>query len=100
MAEQDARERAYAEQAMSDLTDRIAGAVARVVDDIRHKVVEEPWFGREVTDTIMLVQGAIGEQREAERDLDRDVASFYGLDREEEAPEPEQDMEPEIDMER
>lgn len=34
---------------MKEGLDWIARGIANVAADIRHKVVEEPWFGREVT---------------------------------------------------
>jgi hypothetical protein len=33
----------------------------KVVDDIRHKVVEEPWFGREVTPSSEPPQPSLAE---------------------------------------
>lgn len=36
--------------------DELAQGIANAADDIRHKVVEEPWYGREVTGNIELPQ--------------------------------------------
>ena len=36
------------------LWDEMTQGFADAVDDIRHKVVEEPWYGREVTGNIEL----------------------------------------------
>jgi hypothetical protein len=38
------------------LWDEMTQGFANAVDDIRHKVVEEPWYGREVTGNIELPQ--------------------------------------------
>lgn len=34
--------------------DELTQGIANAADDIRHKVVEEPWYGREVTGNIEL----------------------------------------------
>ncbi len=34
--------------------DELTQGIANAADDIRHKVVEEPWYGREVTGSIEL----------------------------------------------
>jgi hypothetical protein len=57
-------------------SDQVARGVASAIDDIRHKVVEEGWFGRETTGSIELVGNAVDEAAEREKG----VASFYGLD--------------------
>ena len=36
--------------------DELTQGIANAADDIRHKVVEEPWYGREVTGNIELPQ--------------------------------------------
>jgi hypothetical protein len=41
-----------AERYGQSMTDQIFGAVLSAMDDIRQSVVETPWFGREVTDSI------------------------------------------------
>ena len=58
-------------------SDQVARGVAGAIDDIRHKVIEEGWFGRQTTDAIELVDHAAS--RAAERE--KGVEAFYGLDR-------------------
>ena len=57
-------------------SDQVARGIAAAVDDIRHKVVEEGWFGRETTGSIELVNNAVDQAAEREKG----VAAFYGLD--------------------
>lgn len=57
-------------------SDQVARGVAGAVDDIRHKLVEEPWFGRETTGSIELVNRSADTASAREQG----VASFYGLD--------------------
>lgn len=42
--------------------DEMTKGFVNAVDDIRHKVVEEPWYGREVTGNIELPQSEPAEQ--------------------------------------
>lgn len=49
------------------------GGFGRVMDSIRHEVVERPWYGREVT-------GNIGTHTGDELQHKADMRSFYGLD--------------------
>lgn len=80
-------------------SDQVARGVAAAVDDIRHKVVEEGWFGRETTGSIELVNNAVDQAAEREKG----VASFYGLDQaggQEPAPDIEPPKAPAVDVER
>ena len=43
----------------TSLVDRIAAMVQEVADDVRHKVVEEPWFGRPVTDKLSDIHASL-----------------------------------------
>lgn len=42
--------------------DELTQGFVNAVDDIRHKVVEEPWYGREVTGNIELKEQEPAEQ--------------------------------------
>ena len=42
--------------------DELAQGIANAADDIRHKVVEEPWYGREVTGNIEMKEPEPAEQ--------------------------------------
>jgi len=42
--------------------DELTQGIANAADDIRHKVVEEPWYGREVTGNIELKETEPAEQ--------------------------------------
>ena len=42
--------------------DEMTKGFVNAVDDIRHKVVEEPWYGREVTSNIELKEPEPAEQ--------------------------------------
>jgi hypothetical protein len=42
--------------------DELTQGIANAADDIRHKVVEEPWYGREVTGNIELKEQEPAEQ--------------------------------------
>lgn len=70
-------------------SDQVARGVAGAVDDIRHKVIEEPWYGRETTGSIELANQSADRATERELGMQR----FYGLDqqpaREQESPAPE-----------
>ncbi len=57
-------------------SDQVARGVAAAIDDIRHKVVEEGWFGRETSGSIELVNNAVDQAVEREKG----VAAFYGLE--------------------
>lgn len=57
-------------------SDQVARGVASAVDDIRHKVVEEPWYGRETTGSIELINNSADQAA----DRDKEMASFYGID--------------------
>ena len=56
--------------------DRLAALVRDVVDDVRQKVVEEPWFGRPVTEKLsdihQCLEGSLASDRGQEMDR------FYG----------------------
>lgn len=56
--------------------DRLAALVRDVVDDVRQKVVEEPWFGRPVTEKLsdihQCLDNGLAEGRGQEMDR------FYG----------------------
>lgn len=41
--------------------DELTQGIANAADDIRHKVVEEPWYGREVTGNIELPQSEVAD---------------------------------------
>lgn len=63
------------------------GSVASAVDDIRHKLVEEPYFlrpeGREVTDDIEPAAHEPEAQAEPEftpDEVKQSLADFYGVD--------------------
>ena len=83
-------------------SDQVARGVAAAIDDIRHKVVEEGWFGRETTGSIEVVGNAVDPAAEREKG----VASFYGLDQqgaqgpEEPAPDIEPPKTPAVEAER
>ena len=65
-------------------SDQVARGVAGAVDDVRHKLVEEAWFGRETTGSIELVN----QSADAATERELGVSSFYGLDKQ---PAPEKD---------
>jgi hypothetical protein len=50
---------------IGDLLVSVVGDIRSVMDDIRHKVVEEPWFGRAVTPDIAPAAG-IQQDRDAQ----------------------------------
>jgi len=74
-----------AERYGQSMTDQIFGAVLSAMDDIRQSVVEEPWFGREVTDSIETIHAHT-------QDLNKDPAQEQEKDVEI-APEPEIEIE-------
>lgn len=50
--EQHEREARVAEALRAERQARMEAGVKSAMDDVRHNVVERPWYGREVTDTI------------------------------------------------
>ena len=57
------------------LADRIWAMVQEARDDIRQKVVEEPWFGRPVTEKLADIHASLDHaQEQGKPDMDR----FYG----------------------
>lgn len=66
------------------LEDRIAAMVQGVVDDVRQKVVEEPWFGRPVTEKLEGIHASLDQAQEQGTP---DMGRFYGKDQPA-APEP------------
>lgn len=54
---------------MKEGLDWIARGIANAAQDIRHKVVEEPWFGRVVTPEPEALEppAGVGHDRQAER---------------------------------
>lgn len=82
------------------LEDRIAAMVQSVTADIRHKVVEEPWYGREVTSTLGDIHQALdrAQAQTQERGQEPGMDRFYGRDAPaEQEREPEQGFEHGID---
>ena len=78
------------------LEDQIAAMVQGVVDDVRHKVVEEPWFGQPVTEKLADIHASLDHAQEQGRpDMDR----FYGKDPAA-APEPSQAPDRDYGIER
>ena len=68
------------------LADRIWAMVEEARDDIRQKVVEEPWFGRPVTEKLADIHASLDHaQEQGKPDMDR----FYGREQAD-APSPEQ----------
>lgn len=51
------------------LADRIWAMIVEARDDIRQKVVEEPWFGRPVTEKLADIHGALDQAQGREQDL-------------------------------
>lgn len=68
--------------------DRLATLVRDVVDDIRQKVVEEPWFGRPVTEKLSDIHQCLDQG--VGRDRGQEADRFYGRDAPD-AKEPEHD---------
>lgn len=60
------------------LEDRIAAMVQDVVDDVRTKVVETPWFGQPVTEKLADIHGALDHAQAQGKE--QELASPYGRD--------------------
>lgn len=72
------------------LADRIWAMVEEVRDDIRQKVVEEPWFGRPVTEKLGDIHASLDQAQAKEQSPDR-------LESRDQAPETEHDQAQERD---
>lgn len=83
------------------LADRIWAMIEEVRDDIRQKVVEEPWFGRPVTEKLADIHASLDQAQEqtARPEKEQDVARFYGREQPE-PPAPEQGPDRSRGMER
>lgn len=77
---------------MSRFSDELWKGLGDAMSDIRHKAVEEPWFGREVTGN---------HEHQAEPELDNE--RLWGSSTHHMEPEPaayEREHEPDIDIDR
>lgn len=67
------KERDYHE--FIDVFDPMIEALFDTVDDIRHSLVEEGWFGKEVTDDIVTK----AERPDPNFEINHDLGNFYGM---------------------
>ncbi len=54
-------------------------ALSSAIDDIRHKLVEEPWFGQNTTENIELPANEHTEYVHPDQSQNESFESFYGI---------------------